>query len=220
MHPDRGLPWGTTKIPSGNKQHENHTRWWWQSPIARIHVIPVFSHMHSFNDFFFFTKQLAHKYLEDDQAFSRWSSAARWAPSWTLQKGSKGELPSLAAACADLYWWDKAAGRERSREGIKRDETGSTACAQTGKTLIRGNQGEKCGQPLALSKVIKLRAEALITSNASKLLFCRCWSALTVNKSFIATGLLPWNTPFLSQQRVHNEFPPTRAQWSTDCMWI
>lgn len=157
---------------------------------------PIFSYMHSFNE-------LAHEYLEDDQAFSRWSSAARWAPSCTLQKGSKEEQLSLAAACADLYWWDKAAGRERSGEGIKRDETGSTACAQTGKTLIRGNQREKCGQPLALSKVIKLQAEALITSNASKLLFCRCWSALTVIKSFIATGLLTWNTPFLSQQRVY-----------------
>lgn len=89
MHPDRGLPQGMTKIPSGNKRHENHTRWWWQSSIARIRVILFFSCMYSFNEIFF-TIQLAHKYLEDDQAFSRRSSAARWAPFCTLRKEAKG----------------------------------------------------------------------------------------------------------------------------------
>lgn len=51
---------------------------------------PIFLHIciHLMN--FSFTRQLAHKYLEDDQAFSRWSSAARWAPFCTLQKEAKG----------------------------------------------------------------------------------------------------------------------------------
>lgn len=65
---------------------------------------PIFSYMHSFNEFFF-TKQLAHKYLEDDQALSNHVKQCCKVGSFLHPpKGSRGEQLSLAAACADLYW--------------------------------------------------------------------------------------------------------------------
>lgn len=74
-HLDRGLPQGLTKIPSRNKRHENHTRWRWQSLIARVCVILFLSYKRSFNALgcgvFFLFEQLAQKYLEDNHA--RWA---------------------------------------------------------------------------------------------------------------------------------------------------
>lgn len=107
-----------TKIPSRNKQHENHTRWWWQLLIVRICVILFLSYMHS-NAFIFLKKQLAHKYLEDNQAVSAWSSNTRW-PSFPCSlfpwSGGSGEVWHLPLCCTlseqpspcDAVWWWEA----------------------------------------------------------------------------------------------------------------
>lgn len=101
---------------------------------------------------------------------SRYQRQACCSLSILTLSGGREQRGTVELGCS-LCWpilVRKSCGEERSGEGIKRGETGSTGCAWAGNTLIRGNQGEKRGQPTAPSKAIKLRAAVLITHPEKK----------------------------------------------------
>jgi len=57
--------------------------------------------------------------------------------------GSKGERLSVAAACTDLYWGEKAAGKEGDEKESKEMKLDQLVVPGLEITLIRGNQGKE-----------------------------------------------------------------------------
>lgn len=75
----------------------------------------------------------------------------------TLRRGSKGKRLSLAAACADLYWGEKAAGRKEAVSESKEMKLDQLVVPGLAILSLEGNQGERGVQSMAPSKAIKLR---------------------------------------------------------------